>query len=119
MTELNTELTYGWLRACDEELINLHIGVANLSDSYTSAKEKLRALIDLHITIATDPSVNGGYKLVPIETSEAQQVALPLSDEQIESLREKTFSTGNPYCPVDSKSMRKAARAIEAHHGIK
>jgi len=43
----------------------------------------------------------------------------PLSDEQIESLREKTFSTGNPYCAVDSKSMRKAARAIEAHHGIK
>ena len=53
----------------------------------------------------------------------AQQVAVPatgvpLSDEQIESLREKTFSTGNPYCPVDNKSMRKAARAIEAHHGI-
>jgi hypothetical protein len=42
----------------------------------------------------------------------------PLTDEQIEKLREKTFSTGNPYCPVDSKSMRKAARAIEAAHGI-
>jgi len=49
----------------------------------------------------------------------AQQVAVPLSDAQIESLREKTFSTGNPYCPADSKSMHKAARAIEAHHGIK
>jgi hypothetical protein len=44
--------------------------------------------------------------------------AQPLTDEQIEKLREKTFSTGNPYCPVDSKSMRKAARAIEAAHGI-
>jgi len=43
----------------------------------------------------------------------------PMTDEQIEKLREKTFSTGNPYCPVDSKSMRKAARAIEAAHGIK
>ena len=43
----------------------------------------------------------------------------PLTDEEIEKLREKTFSTGNPYCPVDSKSMRKAARAIEAAHGIK
>lgn len=43
----------------------------------------------------------------------------PLTDEEIEKLREKTFSTGNPYCPVDSKSMKKAARAIEAAHGIK
>ena len=42
----------------------------------------------------------------------------PLTDEEIEKLREKTFSTGNPYCPVDSKSMRKAARAIEAAHQI-
>ena len=74
MTGLNTELSYGWLRACDEAMTSLHIGVANLSDSYASAKEKLRALINLHITIATDPSVNGGYKLVPIETSEVQQL---------------------------------------------
>lgn len=43
---------------------------------------------------------------------------LPLTDEQIESLREKTFSVNNPYCPVDSKSMRKATRAIEKHHNI-
>ena len=47
---------------------------------------------------------------------QAKQV--PMTEKQIEGLREKTFSTSNPYCPVDSKSMRKAARAIEAHHGI-
>lgn len=40
-----------------------------------------------------------------------QPVAQPLSDSEIEKLREKTFSTNNPYCPVDSKSMRKAVRA--------
>lgn len=88
MTEINKELSYGWLRACDEVMTSLHIGVANLSDSYASAKAKLQALIDLHITIATDPSINGGYKLVQIETCEAQQVVpkvtieLPDGDER-------------------------------------
>ncbi|WP_250439382.1 hypothetical protein [Delftia tsuruhatensis] len=44
---------------------------------------------------------------------------LPLSDEQIEKLREQTFSTNNPFCPCDSKTMRKAVRAAERAHGIK
>lgn len=44
---------------------------------------------------------------------------LPLSDEQIEGLREQTFSTNNPFCPCDSKTMRKAVRATERAHGIK
>ena len=48
----------------------------------------------------------------------AQPVALPLTDEQIEKLRDKTFSINNPFCPVDSKSMRKAVRATESAHGI-
>jgi len=43
----------------------------------------------------------------------------PMTDAEIEKAREATFSTDNPYCPVDSKSMRKAARAVEAFHGIK
>ena len=58
------------------------------------------------------------FKVEPLYTSPPAQ-RKPLTDEQIEKLREKTFSTGNPYCPVDSKSMRKAARAIEAAHNIK
>jgi hypothetical protein len=48
----------------------------------------------------------------------AQPVREPLTDEQIEKLRDKTFSINNPFCPVDSKSMRKAVRAIERAHGI-
>ncbi|ABX35835.1 hypothetical protein Daci_3197 [Delftia acidovorans SPH-1] len=44
---------------------------------------------------------------------------LPLSDERIEGLREQTFSTNNPFCPCDSKTMRKAVRAAERAHGIK
>ena len=44
---------------------------------------------------------------------------LPLSDEQIERLREQAFSTNNPFCPCDSKTMRKAVRAAERAHGVK
>lgn len=36
-----------------------------------------------------------------------------LTDEAIEQGREATFSTNNPFCPCDSKTMRKAARWAE------
>ena len=39
---------------------------------------------------------------------------LGLTDEQIEAGRAKTFSINNPYCPCDSKTMRKAVRWAEA-----
>lgn len=59
-------ITKGWLRAVDEELVNTHLGVANASDSYEEAKKKLNALICWHTAVATDPAVNGGYRLVPL-----------------------------------------------------
>lgn len=59
------EQSYGWLIACDEEMICTHLGVANLSDSYDSAKAKLKSLVDWHIAVATDPAVNGGPSLQP------------------------------------------------------
>lgn len=36
-----------------------------------------------------------------------------LTDEQIEQGRQAVFSTNNPFCPCDSKTMRKAARWAE------
>lgn len=36
-----------------------------------------------------------------------------LTDEQIEKGRQEVFSTSNPFCPCDSKTMRKAARWTE------
>ena len=60
----------GWLRAIDEALVVAHIGVANESDTYEQAKAKLDNLIGFHVDIATDPAVNGGWKLVPIEPTE-------------------------------------------------
>lgn len=57
----------GWLRAVDEALVIAHIGVANAHDTYEQAKAKLDSLIGLHVNIAADPAVNGGWKLVPTE----------------------------------------------------
>lgn len=57
----------GWLRTIDEEMVSAHLGVASPDDSYEDAKKKLNALICWHVAVATDPTVNGGWKLVPIE----------------------------------------------------
>lgn len=57
----------GWLHAIDEALVVAHIGVANANDTYEQAKAKLDNLIGLHVDVATDPAVNGGWKLVPVE----------------------------------------------------
>jgi len=42
----------------------------------------------------------------------------PLTEDEIERGRKATFSTGNPFCPCDSKTMRKAVRWAERVHGI-
>ena len=55
----------GWLRVIDEALVVAHIGVANADDTYEEAGAKLDSLIGFHVVVATDPAVNGGWKLVP------------------------------------------------------
>ena len=53
------------------------------------------------------------------QPTQAQAGAAPLTPKQMESGREAIFSTGNPYCPCDSKTFRKVAEWVERHHGIK
>ena len=67
--QLTPSIPEGWLRAIDEALIVAHIGMANADDTYAQAKSKLDTLIGLHVDIATDPAVNGGWKLVPTAES--------------------------------------------------
>lgn len=55
----------GWLRAIDESLVVANVGVANEIDTYEQAKAKLDSLLGFHVDVATDPAVNGGWKLVP------------------------------------------------------
>lgn len=59
----------GWHRAIDEALVTHHLGVSDPSDSYEDAKRKLGELIDWHVAVATDPRVNGGYRLVPTSST--------------------------------------------------
>jgi hypothetical protein len=48
-----------------------------------------------------------------LEANRAQPVRVPLTDEQIEQGRKDISSTGNPYCPRDSKTMQVAVRWAE------
>ena len=59
-----------WLRAVDEAMVVTHLGVANEDDSYEIAKHKLNNLIGWHVDVATDPAVNGGFKLAPEDQTE-------------------------------------------------
>jgi len=59
-----------WLRAIDEALVVAHIGVANPDDTYEQAKAKLDNFIGFHVDVATDPAVNGGWKLVPMPATQ-------------------------------------------------
>lgn len=65
----------------------------------------------------TCPSGDGSLRW-PCPSHPPAQQRKPLTDERIEKLRQETFSTNNPYCPCDSKTMRKAVRAAESAHNI-
>ena len=77
----------GWLRAIDEALVTAHIGVANAHDTYEQAKAKLDNLIGFHVDVATDPAVNGGWKLVPIEPTPTMITAALESSHAINAHR--------------------------------
>jgi hypothetical protein len=68
VTELETIHTQiPWLQVIDEALVVSHQGVANFSDSFEVAQKKLGDLIKFEVEIATNPIVNGGFSLQPVE----------------------------------------------------
>lgn len=60
-----------WKAAIDHELVT----IGSTADSFETPAEAVAALIDWHIKVATDPAVNGGYKLVPIEPTREMKTA--------------------------------------------
>ena len=60
----------GWFRAIDEALVSAHVGVASADDTYEQARAKLDSLLGFHVDVATDPAVNGGWQLVPVNPTE-------------------------------------------------
>ena len=57
---------------------------------------------------------NANTPLYTTPPAAAQQQWTGLTDEEIEKGRDQTFSINNPYCPCNSKTMRKAVRWAEA-----
>ena len=54
-----------------------------------------------------------------LETMIAMRESMkPLTDKQIEEVRQRIFPTDNPYTSVENQAMLKMSRAIEAAHGI-
>ena len=68
-------MSAGWVRAIDDGMTSSHIGIADDSDQYEQARDKLKRLIAWHIAVATDPAVNGGFALVPVEPTIAMRRA--------------------------------------------
>lgn len=115
----------GWIEAADRELINAHLGVANPGDTLEVATKKLGELIDFHVSVATDPAVNGGFKLVPVEgdsqpVAEVIEVAsYPDSFNTVRWLKPvsvgtKLYATPPPSQPaVELEQFRPAVEALE------
>ena len=71
-----------WQEAVDEARVTAHLGIAADGVTREQATAQLGELIDWHIAVATDPAVNGGFKLVPVaQAPAASQSSSPPSQE--------------------------------------
>lgn len=96
---------------------------AKVSESKTARRAMLAAANGLRIidgrgqTAAPAPAELRESAALAQQRKDAERLK-PLNDRQIEQGRHDTFSTGNPFCPCDSKTMLKAVRWAERAHGI-
>lgn len=64
-----------WVRAVDEAMVGAHLGVADMTDDYGTAKKKLNDLICWHVEVAQESAPKqaepAGYKLVPEQVEAA------------------------------------------------
>ena len=89
----------------------------NALEDAEEAKSELRTLVRSLADLAAE-TVRPAAAPQAEPQPEREPERKPLTDAQIEKLREQTFSTSNPFCPCDSKTMRKAVWAAERAHGI-
>lgn len=92
---------------------------AALADARREGAEQMRASVESALDDLPLPDgffvsdIMGAINdAMPLPTGPRQAVLL--TDEQIENGRKQVFSTDNPFCPCDAKTMRKAARWAEA-----
>jgi len=53
--------------AVDEAMVVRHLGVTRSVDDLETARRKLREIITWEVYVATDPLVNGGYRLTKVD----------------------------------------------------
>ena len=58
-----------WKQALDHELLTWDMATPK-NATFEQALKKLRILLNITQSVAVDPSVNGGYVLVPVEPTE-------------------------------------------------
>jgi len=100
------EVGYDFLGGVDirlgGEFVYVHI---NYDYRYTHNAAR-KALAEQIVGLLTAPP--------PVTESHKRKPWVGLTEEEIEKGRDQTFSVNNPYCPCDSKTMRKAVRWAEA-----
>ena len=98
-----------WQQVIDEELVSAHLGVANNNAMRDEAKWATHELICWHIDVATNPAVNGGKILAPVELlnrvldSEAVEAMSDASDELRALLATATGLPAQAVAYIDSE----------------
>lgn len=108
-----------WVRAVDEELINAHLGTASAGESYETARRKLGELIEWNIKVATDPAVNGGFELTPVDQSAwlrgAEELCRVYFEIAAEAIGEDEVRARRDSRVADLPSARVRAKLAEAN----
>ena len=83
------------------------------------AERELALMAKVEILQAASVEWSPAYTRGPARQSApvtAVPALVPLTKDQMERGRDQIFSINNPYCPCDSKTFRKVAEWVEAHH---
>ena len=116
-----------WQEAVDEARVTAHLGIAADGVTREQAIAQLGELIDWNIAVATDPAVNGGFKLAPVAQSPAGRVTDDAVREYVnarnayeDATRPPNSHAQAPRIPHDSPVLlryRNARAALEAALG--
>lgn len=96
LTDQQPSAVNPWQSAVDHERVTAHLGIAADNVTREEAARQLSELIDWHVKAATDPTVNGGFCLAPVQPTHC------------------VFGAGDPvpcFCPDTQDHMEKPTSA--------
>lgn len=112
-----------WQLAVDQARVTAHLGIAADNATREEAAKQLAELIDWHVAVATDPAVNGGLSLQPVQQGQAVAWMTP---ESIAHLAKQNgpakvdawnCSSGTERVPVYSQPMQQGGGEVEPMTG--